>query len=491
MLSKYERDNLAAVQEQIEIISAKAKELGLDFFNTLFELVPSDIIYTLGADGMPIRYPHWSLGKEFYRMKTMYDHGLGKIYEMVINSDPCYAFLMDNNTLTQNMLIIAHVLAHNDFFKNNYRFKSTRRDMVESMAAAAKRVEEYERKYGKDRVEELLDAARALSPHVDAWGLSEKPKKKDEEEVLPRRDPYQDLWEDYRDTPVILKMSETKKIPPTPQFDLLKFFIDHGRNMEPWETDILTIVRDEQLYFTPQIETKIMNEGWATYWHCQIMRSLDLDLDQAIDFARMHADVVTPSKTRLNPYYLGFKMFERIKERWDNPSEDDLRRGVQPGSGLQKIFDIRANETDAGFIRNYLDEKLVEDLDLYVFEKQEQPPEQKTPHRGIPNVSDKYDFWVITEKKWKNVRDQIVSNISNHGVPLISVEDGYYEGGTLLLKHHYDGIPLDKEYTANTMVYLSNLWNGGKVLLDTVYKDTEIRLIFEPSVKYEVRAEAL
>ncbi len=148
-------------------ITEIAKGFGLDFYPMRYEICPAEIIYTFGAYGMPTRFSHWSFGKQFHKMKLHYDLGLSKIYELVINSDPCYAFLLDSNSLIQNKLIVAHVLAHCDFFKNNVRFQNTKRDMVESMAATADRVRKYEIQHGKQEVENFLDAVLAIDEHID------------------------------------------------------------------------------------------------------------------------------------------------------------------------------------------------------------------------------------------------------------------------------------------------------------------------------------
>lgn len=161
-----------------------------------YEICPADIIYTFGAYGMPTRFSHWSFGKQFHKMKVQYDLGLSKIYELVINSNPCYAFLLNNNSLIQNELIVAHVLAHCDFFKNNCRFVNTRKDMVESMSATAERIFHYEQIHGKEEVETFLDAVLAIQEHVDPYRL---PKGEEREKALKpkqkKSDPYEDLWE--------------------------------------------------------------------------------------------------------------------------------------------------------------------------------------------------------------------------------------------------------------------------------------------------------
>ncbi|RIV16603.1 stage V sporulation protein R, partial [Alicyclobacillaceae bacterium I2511] len=163
-----------SIDEMMEIASRR----GLDYFPMRFEVCPPEIIYTFGAYGMPTRYNHWSFGKSYHKMKLDYDLGLSRIYELVINSNPSYAFLLDGNSLLQNKVVSAHVLAHCDFFKNNAAFARTSRDMVERMAANAQRIHQYELEYGRDRVEQLLDAGMALQEHVDASRYGEGMRKK-------------------------------------------------------------------------------------------------------------------------------------------------------------------------------------------------------------------------------------------------------------------------------------------------------------------------
>ncbi|KHE73211.1 SpoVR family protein, partial [Halobacillus sp. BBL2006] len=361
-----------AIREITEI----AKGFGLDFYPMRYEVCPDDIIYTFGAYGMPTRFSHWSFGKQYYKMKIQYDLGLSKIYELVINSNPCYAFLLNSNSLIQNKLIVAHVLAHCDFFKNNARFQNTKRDMVESMAATAERIAAYDKLYGKEEVESFLDAVLAIQEHIDpslvrpklAWSM-------DEEESSEKRTytPYDDLWKmDESSSEDRPNFRKKRKFPPRPEKDLLLFIEQYSRELEDWQRDILTMMREEMLYFWPQLETKIMNEGWASYWHARILREMDLTSDEAIEFAKLNASVVQPSKTQLNPYYLGLKIFEDIEDRYDNPSEEMRKHGVEPGSGREKIFEVREIESDQSFIRNYLTRELVRREDLYLFQKQGQ-----------------------------------------------------------------------------------------------------------------------
>ncbi|MGG1864307.1 SpoVR family protein [Bacillus safensis] len=452
------------LQRAIDEITEIAEGFGLDFYPMRYEICPAEIIYTFGAYGMPTRFSHWSFGKQFHKMKLHYDLGLSKIYELVINSNPCYAFLLDNNTLVQNKLIVAHVLAHCDFFKNNCRFQNTKRDMVESMSAAAERIKEYEHIHGTKEVESFLDAVLAIQEHIDpslvrsklSWNMDDE---ESEEDKPKRQTPYDDLW--GMDEPKTREKKKTvKQFPPKPEKDLLLFIEAHSRELEPWQRDVLTMLREEMLYFWPQLETKIMNEGWASYWHQRIMRELDLDSSESIEFAKLNAGVVQPSKTGINPYYLGLKIFEDIEERYDNPCEELKKAGVTEGSGRSKMFEVREIESDISFIRNYLTKDLVIREDLYLFQKQGR------------------DYKVI-DKEWKAVRDQLVSMRVNGGFPYLTVIDGdYLKNNELYIKHWYEGIELDLKYLEKVLPYLYQLW-GRSVHIESVLEGKEVMFSYD------------
>ncbi|MFP3750829.1 SpoVR family protein [Bacillus sp. S2(2019)] len=453
------------LQRAIDEITEIAEGFGLDFYPMRYEICPAEIIYTFGAYGMPTRFSHWSFGKQFHKMKLHYDLGLSKIYELVINSNPCYAFLLDNNSLVQNKLIVAHVLAHCDFFKNNCRFQNTKRDMVESMSAAAERIKEYEHIHGTKEVESFLDAVLALQEHIDpslvrsklSWNLDDEDEY--EEDKPKRQTPYDDLW--GMDEPKTREKKKTiKQFPPKPEKDILLFIEAHSRELEPWQRDVLTMLREEMLYFWPQLETKIMNEGWASYWHQRIMRELDLDSSESIEFAKLNAGVVQPSKTGINPYYLGLKIFEDIEERYDHPCEELNKAGVTEGSGRSKMFEVREIESDISFIRNYLTKDLVMREDLYLFQKQGR------------------DYKVI-DKEWKAVRDQLVSMRVNGGFPYLTVIDGdYLKNNELYIKHWYEGIELDLKYLEKVLPYLYQLW-GRSVHIESVLEGKEVMFSYD------------
>lgn len=449
-----------AIQEITEI----ATGFGLDFYPMRYEVCPAEIIYTFGAYGMPTRFSHWSFGKQFFKMKLHYDLGLSKIYELVINSDPCYAFLLDSNSLIQNKLIVAHVLAHCDFFKNNFRFNNTKRDMVESMAATADRIRQYEINYGKKEVETFLDAILAIEEHIDPslmrpkfiWDTDEE----EESSTILNASPYDDLWDLDQSGMKEEKTKKKKKFPPKPEKDILLFIEHYSRELTDWQRDILTMMREEMLYFWPQLETKIMNEGWASYWHQRILREMDLTSGEALEFAKLNAGVVQPSKTSINPYYLGLKIFEDIEERYNNPTKEMLERGVKPGSGREKMFEVREIESDISFIRNYLTKDLVMREDMYLFQKQGK------------------DYKVV-DKTWENVRDQLVSMRVNGGFPYITVNDGdYMKNGELYLKHWFEDVELDLKYLEKVLPYIHQLW-GRPVHMETIVEGKQMVFTYD------------
>lgn len=452
------QDEIAELERSISEITEIATGFGLDFYPMRYEICPADIIYTFGAYGMPTRFSHWSFGKTFNKMKMQYDFGLSKIYELVINSNPCYAFLLDGNSLIQNKLIVAHVLAHCDFFKNNARFSVSNRNMVESMSATAERISRYELEHGTDAVEKFIDAVLAIQEHVDPQIL--RPEKLDKQRYTERiiqgqKDdakrhkfigPYDDLWETEinKETPAAKEGPHQLTFPPVPEKDIMWFIQEHSEILEDWQRDIMSMLREEMLYFWPQMETKIMNEGWASYWHQRILREMDLTSEETVEFAKLNASVVQPSRHSLNPYYLGLKIFEDIEHRWNR----------------EKMFEVREYDSDISFLRNYMTKDLVNDLDLYVFEK-------KGPE------------WKITDKAWENIRDQLVVSRVNGGSPYLVVQDGdYHRFGELMIKHQYEGMELDLKYMERTLPYVYHLW-GKPVHLHSVVENKPIMFSYD------------
>ena len=449
---------IKALEQALEQIWEIARGFGLDPFPTRFELVPATVMYEIGSYALPGRYSHWTFGKAYHRMKTMYDFGLSKIYEVVINTNPAYGFLMETNSPVQNKLVMAHVLGHVDFFKHNVYFSKTNRRMVESVSTHAQRMGEYEFRYGRKTVEQFLDAVLSVEEHIDPNFFIKSDRTRTPAEdarrrlaATPKEGRYDDLWRlGEQPAPPAPEPAQPPR-EPLPEKDLVYYILRHSPTLTDWQRDVMAMVHEEMEYFVPQMQTKIMNEGWASFHHARIMRELDLPDKELVEFAELHAGVVSPQKGQLNPYYLGYKIFEDIERRWDKPTKEERERFNRPGGeGRAKIFEVRELDNDVSFLRNYLTEDLCEELDLFVYELVEE------------------EEWTVTEKRWARVRDQLVANMTNFGFPYIVVADGDYNGNReLYLKHQFEGAELDQPYARKVLEYVHTLW-GRNVHLETI-----------------------
>ncbi|HLG76613.1 MAG TPA: SpoVR family protein, partial [Ktedonobacteraceae bacterium] len=268
-MTNYESNSeLERLRDGIDAAWEEARKFGLDPFPTHFELVPASIMYEFASYSIPGRFSHWTYGKAYYKQKMQYDFGLSKIYEMVINTNPSYAFLMEMNNLLQNTFVAAHVFGHTDFFKNNAYFQHTSRRMIDKVSIHAERIAKYEFDHGKSEVEHFLDAVLSIQEHVDYNLLLREDEREAKESKIGQSvgKEYEDLWgldekakkaEEERD-----RRPRPPKFPEKPEKDLLLFLSRHAPHLEPWQRDIIEIVRTEMLYFVPQMQTKVMNEGW-------------------------------------------------------------------------------------------------------------------------------------------------------------------------------------------------------------------------------------
>ncbi len=435
-----------------------AEQEGLDPFPQEFEICDSHEMLGYEAyAGMPSHYPHWSFGKTFERMRTLYRHGVaGLPYEMVINANPALAYLKRDNTLLLQILTIAHVYAHNDFFKNNVNFAHTRPEYtIEKFKAHADRIRAYieDPSIGLERVESILDAAHALqyqcrrAKRIPPASRQEQ-ERRAVERAMPPKDPFSTLHPRREYHP-----PDLTRVPLEPEEDLLLFIRDQNPYLEPWERDLLTIVRERADYFLPQIETKIMNEGWASYWHHRILHRLELPPALHIEFIKRHNQVIRPVRGGLNPYHLGFKIFEDIFRRWEEPSAEEREEYGRPGGeGLARIFQVREVDRDASFLRQYLTEELMRELDLFQHEK-------KGKDRVITKVS--------SPDGWKAVKETLLKNVGLGSIPVIKIVEVKSRGDQeMILEHEYDGRELDRRYADRTLGYVQRLW-GKKVSLLT------------------------
>ncbi|MDZ7780619.1 MAG: SpoVR family protein [Gemmatimonadota bacterium] len=453
------------LQRWDEHIREQAEAFGLVLRPQEFEICDREqMLGYMAYSGMPSHYPHWSYGKRYERMKTLHDYGVtGLPYEMVINSHPALAYLMRDNTLAQQVLTMAHVYGHNDFFENNFNFEPTRPDLtLGRFKVRADRIRRYveDPSIGLERVEQVLDAAHALSLQVQRNPAIQKLSREEQEEralarARPRKEPHHEIR--TPDEPVEVDLHRT---PLEPESDLLLFIRDHNPYLAEWERDVLTIVHDQARYFVPQIETKIMNEGWATYWHHRILNALALPEDLHMEFLVHHSQVIRTQKGDINPYHLGFVLWHDIRRRAageeGRPGEVDVQRlleaGDEPLPGEEELFEIREVDRDVSFLRRFLTWDVMRELDLFEYEEEDED-------LVVSRVSD--------ADEWTRVKETLLRQVGMGSVPDIRVHDADMDRNrVLLLRHHHDGRDLDLGYAEQTLRHIHRLW-GRTVVLET------------------------
>ena len=466
MATAYTIEDLEAWNERI---LALVREFGLNTYQQEFEICDHEQMFGYMAySGMPSHYPHWSYGKSYEKLKTLYDYGVsGLPYEMVINSNPCIAYLMRDNTLMLQVLTIGHVYGHNDFFKNNFTLAPIRAEFtIETFKAHADRVRRYveDPSIGLEKVERILDAAHALSLQCRRnltirKETAEEEKARRLEESTPSADPFQSI---HRRKEYVAP--DLSKVPLYPEEDILIFIRDHNPQLSDWAKDLLTIVHEEAQYFVPQIETKIMNEGWASFWHKRILEALDLSQGMKLEFMVRHTQVLSPIPGGINPYHLGMKVWEDIERRWDQPTkEDEKEYGPRKKSGREKIFEVREVDRDTSFLRRYLTEEMIRELNLFEYRSQ-------GGERIVSRVADK--------ESWREIKETLIANVGMGGIPVIKIEDADYNNNRVLfLKHYHDGRDLHLEYAEKTLEYLHRLW-GREVALETAINGKKSILCF-------------
>lgn len=490
--------DIRAAQDAIE---EHARSYGLDFFETIFEVVDYEEMSMLAAfGGFPQRYPHWRFGAQYDELTKGYAYGLQKIYEMVINTDPCYAYLLLANSMTDQKLVIAHVYGHCDFFKNNAWFAQTNRRMLDQLANHATRINRYIDRHGYEAVEEFIDACLSLEdlidphmPHIkrtaepdlartNGFGRRTEP----ESTRAPARFPSKSYMDPFINPSDILEREAQKKerelreleqsrsFPAEPARDVLLFLLQNA-HLQDWQHDVLSIIRDEAYYFAPQGQTKIMNEGWASYWHSTIMTRHALTDEDLITYADHHSGTMATSPQRLNPYKLGIELFKDIEERWNKgqfgpeyDACDDLHAretwDKQVGLGREKIFEVRTVHNDITFIDTFL------------------TPEFCAKHRMFSFAyNDSSDYYEIASREFEKVKMQLLNGLTNHGRPFIRVVEGNHDNrGELYLMHDYNGIELKIDEGRDTLANLQKLW-GRPVHIETIVDEKPTILSFDGS----------
>jgi stage V sporulation protein R len=458
---------LLAAKKQIR---EQARSYGLDFFPVIFEMCDWEQMNQIAAyGGFPQRYPHWKFGSEYESLRKRHHYGLGRIYEMVINNDPCYAYLQESNALVDQKLVIAHVYAHCDFFKNNLWFSRTNRKMMDEMANHATRVRRYIEQHGGDTVERWLDACLSLEDLIDPHGMFLNRGPTEAEPEAPARNAppvtrfrskdYLDRW---MNPPEKLE-AEAKRLlaeqsrlrhatPARPTRDVLAYLLEHAR-LEDWQADCLSIVREEAYYFAPQGMTKVMNEGWATYWHSTLMTRHFLEAREVIDYADHHSGTVHMPPGNFNPYKIGVELFRDIEDRWnkgrfgkDYEEAESLgaKRKWDKGLGLgrEKIFEVRRIYNDVQFIDEFMTPEFIEKHRFYQY--------GRDPHTGHLR---------IVSRDPQRIKQTLLYQLTNLGRPFIYVVDGNYcNRGELYLAHRHNGMDLEIKFAVETLKNLHRIW---------------------------------
>jgi stage V sporulation protein R len=466
-----------------------AKENGLEFCDIEFDVIPENKMFEIMSYGLPGQISNWKFGRDYEKTRTIYEKmGDGLPYEVVVNTVPSRAYLMKNNSIALQALIVAHVVGHVAFFGMNQYHKEADSSIASRLATASQRFDDYEKKYGIDIVEQTVDAGHSIMFHSNPW-IKDETEDEKRDRIFERMKQKQhdkkdtafgDFFEDDSKADIdrekwnnALYMRLKNKTPVEPTEDLLRYIIDNSRNLASWQKDILEIIRQVGRYYWPIIKTKYMNEGFATYWHERILRQLFqenlLNSEEHAECNYSNSLVKAKSPFSMNPYLIGSTIWEDIVRRWDtgqhgnewNEIENhDLKKNFDNKAmeGHNKMFEILRTSNDWMFMNNYLTNDLVRELEMYMYVQQDTPL---------------FTEVVIADKDIDEIRQIVIKSFSHSGIPKIYVENGNHENkGELFLKHEHVGIDLFPEYTRKTLEHIGFLWGNG-VDLSTIHGKQE------------------
>ena len=387
------------IEQYHAVIRSTAERFGLDTYPNQLEIITAEQMMDAYASvGMPVNYRHWSYGKEFIATEKNYKRGhMGLAYEIVINSNPCISYLMEENTMAMQALVIAHAAyGHNSFFKGNYLFRmwTDAASIIDYLVYAKNYVAACEERHGVDAVEELLDSCHALMSHgVDRYRRPSKLSLAQEQARSKDREAYaqqqiNDLWRTLpRRAEKASEEKEARRFPEEPQENLLYFIEKNAPLLEPWQREIVRIVRKVAQYFYPQRQTQVMNEGWATFWHHQLLNQMYddgfLTDGVMIEWLKSHTNVIYqppvghPAYSGVNPYALGFAMYTDIKRICEEPTDEDRAwfPDIAGTPWLPALDQAMRNFKDESFIGQYLSPKLMRELRLFAIRDDEQEEE--------------------------------------------------------------------------------------------------------------------
>lgn len=480
--------------------------------DTIFQVVDFvKLMQAAARDGFETRFNHWSHGQEFNELYQPQRYGLSKIYELVINTQPAIAYLLNDNPDYAQNLVMAHVYGHTDFFANNVWFSQANKKIDHVMGETKRAVQKYKMDPlllrraektpdGYHPVDRFIDDYLSIQYFVDTSLLSpppitpldqrrEQPEIDLPEDVGPDAEGLglgrlmkdflmpKDRQDELEEAAIAEQERRAKQIPPHPTRDLLGFLVEHSQALEPWQRDLLGRFREESYYFAPQIRTKVMNEGWASFWHNKLtLENPELiDLEHMTEVSRMASGVERPNRRDINPYWLGVNLFREIFERAgrDIPPEADSERlremysreewqavqeqEVDETKGVQAIQHVRTYEDDLSFIEKYLTDEVMAKLNIYYYDT-------FTNYDG--SQAD-----VLVTKDPDKVKDRLRQRYQNGGIPVVEVVNGNYGGnGQLLLRHGFlgSGMDLNRKESWKWLEVVQRLW-GQPVHLDTQY----------------------
>ena len=455
------KEKLIQLHKDIEKI---ALDYDLTFDPVIFKICDYDTINMLASrGGFPKRYPHWSFGMSYDRQYKTYKHGLGVIYEMVINTNPCYAYLLDSNEELIQKMVIAHVFGHADFFKNNYWFTLTDKNMMNVMANHAIKIKRYSDRYGVDRVEEFIDIISSLDNLIDKKYLFKTNKNKQKVDDSKKEESLISHSSSVKSYMINKKMRQSKSIVEeeslsekiVEKFDSRKdvlLFLMKNAPLELWQQDIIDMLRKEALYYLPQGMTKIMNEGWATLFHSRMLTEKILDSSEIVDFANIHAGVTAMGQS-LNPYKLGLEIWRdlivRYNKGWHGKAYNECSNieakkdwDTKAGKGLEKIFQVRKTHNDVTFIDDFFTKEFCERNKMFV-----------THYNQIGGN------YIIDDETFNNIKTGLLGQLENAGSPDIRIETAnHFNSSELYLKHYHVGHDLKVSEAEGTIKNIYKIW---------------------------------
>lgn len=473
------------IMDQIPGIFQACRDFGLDFYPTVVEFLNYDEMSEVAAyGGFPVRYPHWQWGEQYEELSKGYVHGYHRIYEMVINTNPCYLYCLDSNTMVDHVTVIAHATGHNHFFKNNIFFAQTSQNMMNELANHGSRIRRYMSEWGKEKVGRFLDKLLCIDTLIDPASAWKKVEYKEPVYRVKRKYNHprrlqveHDYMEDWINTPEWTKQ-ENKRIEEeeirrqigifdTTTKDIMGFLKDNAP-LNQWQQDVMSMMYEEALYFAPQRQTKTINEGFASYVDSEIMARMGFAEGSGIFDYAVHKAGVLGGKMSMNPYKLGYQLLTWIEEKWnkgkfgkeyDDCQDNEIKEAwdTQLGMGHDKVFEVCQFYNDVTLISEFFDQEFCDKYEFFIWKR-------------FPNGE-----YQIVDRDANNIKNMLVRSKLNGGLPEINLVDPNHKGrGIFLMEHTWDGRTLHPQQTRDTMLSIYELWKKPVAILTKDKDEKEI-----------------